>query len=350
MRVTLLTIGDIMMDEERCSPSLLKFIRYSKKFTKKGIGFEYASYDDVLLGRLPCIPTKNIEVMLFFPFSHWNSRIERYDVDNRIYGDEDFGKDYKNFFLKVDRIIRRTYKNKKIRYINSPKNCILDRDKRKTASMLRRHRIPVPRIYNISNIGQLNRILEGVEGLYVKPPFGAMGKGISYVTKKGCWTNFIFRDGRIVSRPHDYDWRFVRVSKKKRNDFLKALIRKNFIFEEGIKAPRRRKRRFDIRIYVVKDETPYIYARSAPEDAFVTNWSQGGRIERKSFLKKVLTKEKIRQIEDIARKGAKAMDLNYAGVDILLDETKDKIYFSEAQSFPGYERRFNLMKFLAERI
>ena len=59
---------------------------------------------------------------------------------------------------------------------------------------------------------------------------------------------------------------------------------------------------------------------------------------------------KIDEVKEIAKRGSKLMELNYAGIDVIVDENLDKTYLSEAHSFPSYERRFNLMKFLIDRI
>jgi len=350
MRTTLLVIGDLTMDGAKEEPSISKFIRHRKKLTERNVDSEFITYDDLLLGKLPDISTEKLKIMLFFPFSHWNNSIERYDVDSRIYGDEKFGNDYKRFFFFVSKIIEGKYKEKNITYVNPPQACILDRDKKRTTRLLKKRGISTPRAYKITNLAQFYKILNKIGALYVKPVFGAMGKGMTFVTKEGCWTNFIFRNNKIISRPYDYDWKFVSVSRKKRDAFLSILIKKKFVFEKAIKFPVVKRRKFDFRVYVVYGKTPYLYAKSAPRKKFITNWSQGGRIENPNFLKKFLPKRKINEIRRIAKEGSKAMGLNYAGVDVMMDEESHKLYFSEAHSFPAYERGFNLMKCVIEKI
>jgi hypothetical protein len=177
-----------------------------------------------------------------------------------------------------------------------------------------------------------------------------MGKGISFVTKQACWTNFIFKGGRIISRPYDYNWDFVRITGKRKRNFLKLLIKKRFIFEEAIRLPVIGGRKFDFRVYVIGGKVPYFYAKSAPADTFVTNWSQGGRIEKKPFLKRAVSAHKIDEIQQLAKRATRALGLTYTGIDILMDAHRGKLYFSEAHSFPGYERGCNLMRFLIERL
>lgn len=350
MKRTLLTIGDLMMTENRPEPSIARFIRHKNKLINHDIDFKFVSYDDLLLSRLPDIQTKKLKIMLFFPYSYWNSQIEKYDKDDRIYGDVNFGREYKEFFLRVNKIIRRKYKDKDISFVNPPSSSILDRDKRKTYRLLAKSGILTPQIYNIFTVSQIERLLRDGKALYIKPVFGSMGKGITYIDHKGCYTNFIFRGGKIISRLSDYHWKFRKIPKNKRDSFLKILIKKKFLFQEAIKAPKVKRRKFDLRIYVIYNKIPYIYAKSAPPACFLTNWSQGGRIEKKRFLKKALSENTIEKAKAIARKGVKALNLNYAGVDVIVDKVEKYIYLLEIQSFPGYERGFNLIRFLIDSI
>jgi hypothetical protein len=351
MKKTLLVIGDLILNNRNqpFDSSLVKFLRYRQNLIRRNIKYAFIGYDDVLLGRLPGITTRRLEVLLFFPYAYWNAGVERYDNDLRIYGDDKFGRLYKRFFKRVDKIIRTEYRDKSLHYINPPQSCVLDRDKRKTAQKLKKFGILTPREYRISNIRQLNKLLKKIGAFYIKPPFGAMGKGLTYLSSDTCCTNFVFRKDRIISRPYDCNWKFIKLSGRKRDVFLKQLLRKGFIFEAAVKHPKRKRRKFDIRVYVIYGSVPYFYARSAPSGRFLTNWSQGGRIEKKSFIKRALPPEKIDEIIALCKKCARVLALNYAGIDILLDKNLN-IYFSEAHSFPGYERGFNLMKYLADKI
>ena len=349
-KTTLLTIGDLTTDGIKKEKSLYGFIRHRKNVIRKGVNFKFITYEDLLRRRLPDVTTKKLKAMLFFPYAYWNERVERYDLDDRIYGDANFGRDTKKLFLEIRKILESTYKDKDVIYVNPPYTSIIDRDKRKTAGKLRKQGILTPKIYNISNIDQLDDILKKAGALYIKPAFGAMGKGMSFINRDECWTNFIFREGEIISRPRDYNWGFSRISEKRRNAFLKILIRRKFIFEKAIDLATFGRRKFDVRIYVIYGHVPYLYARSAPKANIVTNWSQGGRIEGRRFLKKALPPGKIKEIKDIARRSARVLGLNYAGIDILANEKLDKMYFLEAHSFPGYEKKFNLMKFLINKI
>ncbi|MDP8292427.1 MAG: hypothetical protein RAP41_02070 [Candidatus Orphnella occulta] len=350
MKKTLLVIGDPMMTEEAFEPSLNRFITYKPSLNKRGIGVIFITYDDVISGRLPNISTKRLDVILFFPYNNWNSEIERYDRDDRVYGDIDFGSDYVSYLMKVDKILKRRYRLKNLNFVNPPKGCIVDRDKLETYNQLKRARIRSPHIYNIRKTSDVDELISKGRALYVKPRFGAMGKGITYIDKSGTYTNFLFKSNSIISRLYDYNWKPAKVSKSNRDAFLKILMRRGFIFQREVKPLLYNNRKFDIRVYVVYDKVPYLYAKSAPDTSFITNWSQGGRIEKRPFLNASLTKKEIEAVKRIARKAAKTINFKFAGVDVIIDRETRDMHVLEIQSFPGYERGFDLMKFLADKI
>lgn len=350
MKKILLIIGDPMMTKKAFEPSLNRFITYKPRLNRRGIGVIHITYDDVALKRLPDISTKRLDIILFFPYNCWNSEIERYDRDKRIYGDIDFGSDYIRYLLKIDKILKRKYRSKHLNFVNPPKGCIIDRDKLETHQQLKRAGIRSPHIYSIKKISEIDRLIKNGDILYVKPRFGAMGKGITYINKKGIYTNFLFKSNSIVNRLYDYNWKPTRVSDKRRDAFLKILIDRGFIFQKEVKPLVHKRRKFDIRVYTAYEKVPYLYAKSAPDSSFITNWSQGGRIEKRSFLKACLNKKEIEMVKRIARKAAKAINLKFAGVDVIIDRDTREMYVLEIQSFPGYERGFDLMKFLADYI
>lgn len=350
MKKTLLIIGDPMMTSDSFERSLNRFITQKPRLNNRGIGVIFITYDDLMSRRLPDISTKRLDVILFFPYNHWNSEIERYDRDNRVYGDIRFGSDYTEYFLMVNRILKLRYRNRLLSFVNPPSACIIDRDKLKTHIILKRHGIDTPHIYRIRTVSDIDRLIERGHTLYAKPRFGAMGKGITFIEKNAVYTNFLFRSDRIVNRLYDYNWRPVRVSGKRRETFLKIIISRGFIFQEAVNPLIYKKRKFDIRVYVVFGKVPYLYAKSAAAKSFITNWSQGGRIEKSYFLRRCLPAKSIKKIKGLARKAASAIPLKFAGVDIMIDRDTEKVYVLEIQSFPGYERGFDLMKFLADSI
>lgn len=340
----LLVIGDLS------DSSAIRFVQCQDLLRRRKVKVSYRTYQDVLHTKLPLIPTRKLTIMMFFPFSWWDDNIERYDKDNRIYGDYNFGSDFHAFMRRISRMIKKFYQNKSIEYINPPESCVLDRDKRSTSRKLKRNGILTPPSYRFRKLTELKKVLAEGKTLYVKAPFGSMGKGLSLVDQNKCVTNFIYRNGKIKSHRYDYNWDQVKISSSHKDRFLSLLIKKDFIFEEKIEHAVYRRRRFDIRCYVIYRRTPYFYARSAPVRKYLTNWSQGGRIEKGAFLKKALPPGKIKEVLTTARRVAEILKLNYTGVDILFSKDLEKIYVLEAHSFPGYERGFDLMPYLARRL
>jgi len=350
MRKTVLIVGDLMMSQNKFEPSLNRFLTYKERINKRNIGVVCITYDDLGAGRLPNLNTKRVDVMLFFPYTHWNQEIECYGKDGRIYGDLNFGKDFNDYFKKIDRALTRKYKHNILKYVNPPLSCIIDRDKLATYQKLKAARIESPPIFNVKKVSGVHRLLASGKSLFIKPRFGAMGKGITYINNKSCYTNFLVKDNKIFNRSYDYNWRAVKVPVSKQKVFLETLIKKGFIFQEAIYTPVVDGRKFDMRIYVIYGKVPYLYAKSTESKKFITNWSQGGRIEKGNFLKRAIGQKNIKKATAMAIKAAKILRLNYAGVDVIFDEKSDTLHVLEIQSFPGYERGFKLMKFLADTI
>lgn len=344
---TVLAIGDSSPDGILASASFDKFVGHKKTFSKRSIDLKVVDYYALLGDNLPRIDTEAITVMLFFPYSYWNENIEVYTYDDRIYGDETFGKKFNELFNTVDSKLQRAYKGKKLSFVNPPQSIQIDRDKKKTKSLFKRQAIPTPPLHKIETEEDIIDLLEKGHRLYAKPRFGAMGKGITYLTKGRWRTNYLYKRGKIVSRNFDYGWGFVDVTGKL--DFLKELIKRDMVFEQAIDLPTIEGRKFDMRIYVIYGKVPYLYARTVSVEKIVTNWSQGGRIEKGSFLRKI-PKEKLNMAKSYAIKGAQAIGINYAGMDLIFSGDFCQVYVLEGHSFPSYERRFGLTKYLIEYL
>lgn len=342
---TLLVIGDEKISRNRPYVSFLRFVKHAHRLKDKEKSFDLKviGYSQLLSGKLPKIEAPSIKVVFFFPYKYWNRHIEIYP-DERIYGDKKFGQEFKAFFKKAKKAIEGYYQGKSIEYLNSPNACYLDRDKKASKDLLRKNKVPTPRPQRASSFADIQRLLNKRAGLYIKPRFGSMGKGITYVDKQGVTSNFLFRQGRLKSRPSDFNWRFTRI--KDEEIFLNKLLERGFICEEAIQPAIFRKRRFDFRIYVMFGKVVYLYAKSSPAQYCVTNWSQGGRLDKKQRILRTLTKEKVTILEQIAREATRALGLNFAGVDIIFSQDLKDAYVIEANAFPGYEKGFDLMKCL----
>jgi len=352
MKKSLLVIGERKVIKGRSvDPSCNAFIRHLNGRVNGDSEIKIIKYKDVLANKFPKIKNSHLLIALFFPFQHWNKNIEVYNKDSRVYGDDTFGRDFERFFQKIEKVIKRKYNDKKIEFINPPQASILDRDKQTCKNFFKKHALPTPKSYDVKSIKDIQRLLERGIALYIKPRFGSMGKGISYLSNGLLTTNFLFQKGKVISHPYDYNWRFREITKKvDRNKFLKKMISKGFIFEEAIDPPIHKGHRSDFRVYCVYGKIPYFYVRSTPAVSLVTNWSQGGKIEQKRKFSKYIPKAKLKKVKALAVKVAKDLDLNYAGVDVIFSKDYKKIYVLEAHSFPGYEKGFDLMGDLARKI
>ncbi len=348
MKKALLVIGDQRVNRKKISPSFKQFVRYAQRLQDQGkIELAVISYARLLSGKAPQINNPSILVIFFFPYRYWNRRIEIYP-DNRIYGDETFGRQFKAFFKKVEQAINKYYRGKKITYLNPPQACWLDRDKKASKASLERSAIRVPRTFDVLSFADIQRLLKRGFNLYIKPRFGALGKGMTYGAQEGIVSNFLFRGGKIFSRPYDYNWRFGRV--KDEAKFVNQLIRRGLLCEEAIQPAIFKGKRFDFRVYVIFGRVVYLYAKSSPANFWVTNWSQGGKIDKRKAILRTLPQEKILQLKKLAKKAAAALNLNLAGIEIIFSQDLKVAYVLEGNAFPGYEKGFDLMKSLLKSV
>jgi hypothetical protein len=340
----LLVIGDLNVNKKKINPSFKEFIEYAQKLEERSnFELQVVNYDQLFSGKVPPIKAAIIKIVSFFPYTYWNRNIEIYS-DGRIYGDNSFGNEFKIFLKTVKKVIAVHYCGKNIEYLNPPEACCLDRDKKLSYRLLKKSKIPIPRLFRVSSFQDIQKLLNKGIDLYIKPRFGALGKGITYIDREKVISNFLFRKGKIVSRPYDYNWRFTRI--KDKQNFVNLLLRKGFICEEAIRPAIFRKKRFDFRIYVIFGKVVYLYAKSAPISSCVTNWSQGGKIDREKKILRTLSKKRISLLKSLAKKTAAALGLDFAGIDIIFSQDFQNAYVLEANAFPGYEKGFDLMKCL----
>ncbi len=346
-KTTILALGDFTSEGKPFCASFGRFLRCRNRLPEKFSRMEVEDYSTLLAGVYPKIYTDDIFIMTFFPYNYWNDYIEIYDKDDRIYGDRRFGKEFESFFQNIRVRLRRYYKGHHLHFVNNLKNITTDRDKKKTKYLFLKNGIPTPKLFYFKNTGEVKKLLKEGVSFYIKPRYGAMGKGLTFLSKKRWLTNFRFENNKIISKCSDFGWTFKNITGN--TAFLKELIRRDFLFEEAVKPAKAGGRKFDLRVYVVCGKIPYLYAKSAKARSIVTNWTQGGKIENKKFLKKI-PKDKISLARQYAVKAAKVLGFNFAGVDILFSKDYENVYVLELQSFPGFEKGFNLIKFLIEHI
>ncbi len=334
---TLLAIGD-----KKDFDTYIKFYRNRKYFKKNNFIFKTVDYNAALKEEFPRIDTNKVIVFLFFPFDYWDSHIEK-KTDKAVYGNKSYYDKFKKFWKMFEGIIRSYYADKDIYYINSPNRLAVDRDKKLTKKILSRAGIRVPFSYASGDYKKIISLLNKGKELFIKVRFGSMGKGITYLEKNRWMTNFGFRNQKIISRKSDYGWKFHNITG--RSSFLKKILKEDVIIEQAIDPLLLKRRKFDLRLYVCFHRVIYIYPRSTHYSEITTNISQGAKGEPQRYLKTIPVKV-LRAAGKAAVNSAKAMHLNFCGVDIMPDADGKNVTVIEVNAFPGLPRSksYNLSK------
>jgi len=343
MNTTVLVLGD-----ESDWESYNRFCEQLQKHHSKKLKWVTATYDLLEKNRLPLIESDMLIIYLFFPFTYWDKHVEKEGYKG-VYGNVYFYNKFRAFWSEIHRTLRKTYRGKKIRFINHPLKIAIDRDKEFTKTILSENKINIPTPYYTRKYKDILKLVDQEnKKLFLKVRYGSMGKGMTYVEKGNWKTNFRFEDGKIVSPRSDQGWTFIDITDNV--EFLKELLTKDIVIEEAIDTYKLDDIIFDLRLYVFYDEVLYILPRTNEKGAITANISQGGQGRSTRFLKR-FPKNIISKVVTSGTRTIKAMDVNFAGVDVMI--SKDfKIYVIELNTFPGFpkESRFNLSKRIIQRI
>lgn len=342
-RTTLVSIGD-----KADFDSFKRLHKERKSFKNSHINYCALSYKNLLNNKTPDIKTEEVVFFLFFPFDHWNKNIEtRYY--RGIYGNLQFYKKFIHFFNRVEASIRRNFRGKKIHFINSPLLASMYRDKLKVKESLSRRGISTPRTHKIKSHRNIYSCVKKNRSLFLKVRYGSMGKGLTYIGPDKWKTNFLFRRGRILSRKSDYGWHFRSIVKKEA--FLKNLLKESIYTEDAIDSFHVRGRKFDLRAYVFFGKVLFIYPRTSDPENITTNISQEGQGEYPAFLRSI-PNSVVGKVRKTAARAVKALGLNFAGVDVLIDKKLKRIYVVDINLFPGFPNKkiFNLAKHIVTEL
>jgi len=328
--ITVLTLGN-----KYDFDSFLKLHKSRRLFKRKGFNYATSTYDNLLKNKLPKIKSNKVIIFPFFPFSHWNRHIEPRNYRG-VYGARSFYEKFNRFYKKVDNAIKRNLKDKDLFFINYPLASSQLRDKVLVKRKLKAEKVPTPRLFKTSDPRSLYRHTKYGREFMIKPRFGSMGKGITFLSKNRCQSNFTYRNKKILSRKSDYGWTFRVI--KDVPSFLKKLLKKDVYVEEVISSGLIGEKKFDLRVYVFLGQVIYIYARTNTADSVTTNISQGGKGMNQTFLKK-LPPDLVRKIKRTAIKTAEALGTNFAGVDIIVNKNFRDIYVLDVNFFPGFPKK-----------
>ncbi|MBA3044474.1 hypothetical protein FP804_04995 [archaeon] len=344
MDKTLLVLGD-----KSDWDSYKKFCKQLKHCHPKYISSITTTYEQLTKKRLPDIESKKIIVYLFFPFKYWDKNIEYKGYDS-VYGNVKFYEKFMVFWSEIYEQINVFYKNKKVYFINHPLRISVDRDKELTKTILSRAGIEVkPSLFTRNYKDILRMVNKENRKLFIKVRYGSMGKGMTYM-EKGKWkTNFRFENNRIMSSVSDYGWSFVNITDNL--DFLKRLLTKDIVIEEAIEPYIIDNLKFDLRFYVCFNDVLYIYPRTNNSGEITTNISQGGKGRNTRFLRKI-PDNMVKKASKVAVSAAKAMGLDFSGVDIMISKDLKHVYVIEINAFPGFPKtkRFNLSSRIIKKI
>ena len=343
MNTTVLVLGD-----ESDWESFNRFREQLQKHRSKKLKWVTASYALLEKNELPLIDSDTLIIYLFFPFTYWDKYIEKEGYKG-IYGNVEFYNKFRSFWSEIHRTLKKVYRGKKIWFINHPLKIAIDRDKEFTKTILSENGINTPISYYTREYNDILKLVDQEnKKLFLKVRYGSMGKGMTYLEKRNWKTNFRFKDGKIINQRSDYGWTFVDITDNV--EFLKELLTKDIVIEEAIDSYKLDDIIFDLRFYMFYDEVLYIFPRTNKKSAITANISQGGHGRSTQFLKR-FPKNVIDKAVKAGIRTMKAMDGNFAGVDVMI--SKDlRVYVIELNTFPGFTkvRRFNLSKRIIQRI
>lgn len=341
-RITILAIGD-GPDHD----SYKKFHKEKPFILESGFDYVSTDYKRLLTSGIQPIKTRKVIVFLFFPFIYWDKYIE-YRNYKGIYGNHTFYTKFIYFWNKVDNALMDSLSDKKVFFINRTELCGLYRDKLNVAKKFSHAGISNPRLYNIQSVKKFKDLLAKGHSFFLKPRYGSMGKGITYLTWSNWQTNFIFKNGQIMNRISDKGWKFRDTTGN--GKFLRALIKKDILIEEAVNSLLLNKMKVDMRIYTFFNKVIYIYPRRNNADKITTNISQGAKGDP-DILKK-LPGHLIKKAERLAQRVSKTLGLNLTGMDIMMDHNLKDVYVIDVNVFPGFPKRrtFNLAQCMIKEL
>ena len=181
-----------------------------------------------------------------------------------------------------------------IRVINSTYPFRRSRDKYATQYTLHAAGIPIPKTFTTESLARAYEMTEEMKPIIYKPILSSMGRG----SMKFDDTDLAYNAYRTLDRLYH-----------------------PLIIQGYIKNPGR-----DIRVFIIGDECVGAVYKYIPEGKWKSNVAQGG---------KMVEEEMSPEIIELGFKAARAMGLDYCGVDIL--ESSDGPVVLEVNAAPGWQ-------------
>lgn len=181
-----------------------------------------------------------------------------------------------------------------IRVINSTYPFRRSRDKYATQYILHQAGIPIPTTYTTESLARAYQATGEMKEVIYKPILSSMGRGSMKFTD----ADLAYNAYRLLDRLHH-----------------------PLILQKYVKNPGR-----DIRVFIVGDQVVGAVYKYIPEGEWKSNVAQGG---------KMVEEEMSPEIIDMAFKATRAMELDYAGVDLL--ESPDGPIVLEVNASPGWQ-------------
>ncbi len=326
---TILAIGDAVDFD-----SFRKFDKEKKFALSQGFDYLAVDYRKIFKIKQLDIRTQKVIVMAFFPFKYWNKHIECKNYRG-MYGSLLFLRKFTKFCEKLTNRVEKLLPGKKIKFINDPRLTATYRDKITVMEKLRKAGVLVPARVKTKSVKTIKRLLAKGKKIYIKPRCGSMGKGISRL-EHGKWqTNFTIRKNKVVKRYSDYGWKYRDVTGNVK--VLRGLLAGDVIMEEAVSPFNVGKNKIDLRVYACFGKILYIYPRKNAADAVTTNISQGGK-GSPALLSKIPDKV-IDKVARQVRKTMRVLDLDFAGIDVIVDKDLKNTYVIDVNMFPGFPKR-----------
>lgn len=344
MDVDLLLVGKRENKQLNHFRSML--FNYAKK---KALDVRWQDYDAFSSKEPFDFQRELLNVYFFFPFKFWDKNCENPEP-NEPWGTSKLTYErFKEFWTNINKRVNELYPNKELKFVVDPKHAFQDRDKIETRNKLAEAGLPVTETIESRDLEEILEFIEPKRGVFIKSRYGGSGKGITYLSEKGWFTNYKVDDGRLSNHELDKMWLFVEITNQ--DELVSKLLEKEVIIEKEVITPELSpNEKYDVRAYATFNDVPHMFVRVAPKTKIVTNWYRGGKIIH--TYADVLNKDEINEVKELAWRSAEVMKCqNLCGIDIMFDkEYGAKVI--ETQVFTGFPNHefFNLPHYIVDKV